>query len=106
MHYEEKHYRDITITEWNYDSDLPSELYKLAADYFVYGYFAPPDTFKRVIAIEVAKFKRLLCAAHVKYGFGYNDKHQRFISVMYTHLEKIGVVTYSQKDQGNQLGLL
>lgn len=35
-------FRDITITEWNTRSNKPSELYKIAADYFVYGYYSRP----------------------------------------------------------------
>lgn len=32
-------YQDITITEYNHSSGLPSELYKLSGGLFVYGYF-------------------------------------------------------------------
>ena len=35
-------WKDITITEWNPCSNTPSELYKITADYFVYGYYSRP----------------------------------------------------------------
>lgn len=38
-------WKDITITEWNCATNLPSELYKLNAGIFVYGYF---DDIKKV----------------------------------------------------------
>lgn len=34
-----KKYQDITITEYNHNSGLPSELYKLSGGLFVYGYY-------------------------------------------------------------------
>ena len=35
-------FQDITITEWNTRSNSPSELYKITADYFVYGSYSRP----------------------------------------------------------------
>lgn len=32
-------YQDMTVTEWNHASNSPSELYKINAGLFVYGYF-------------------------------------------------------------------
>lgn len=56
------HWRDITITEWNLRSDQPSELYKIKADYFIYGYF---DDVQRRFAgeammVNVPSFKKKL----------------------------------------------
>ena len=45
-------YEDITITEWNNVTDQPSELYKMCADLFVYGYYSPDlDTFVRYVKV-------------------------------------------------------
>jgi len=32
-------YQDITITEWNHKTDIKSELFKLNAGIFIYGYY-------------------------------------------------------------------
>ena len=47
-------FRDITITEWNLATDRPSELYKLNAGLFIYGYYdAIADRFIEAIAVDV-----------------------------------------------------
>lgn len=42
---------DVTITEWNHRTGKPSELHKIAANLFVYGYY---DQTQRVIMKAVA----------------------------------------------------
>jgi hypothetical protein len=61
-------WRDITITEWNMSSDTPSELYKIKADYFIYGYY--DDTDRRFVGeslmVNVAAFKKMITAPEWK----------------------------------------
>lgn len=46
-------WRDITITQWNHNSNLPSELHKLNAGIFLYGYYNPSKkAFIEAIAID------------------------------------------------------
>jgi hypothetical protein len=47
-------WRDMTITEWNLASNTPSELYKLAAGLFVYGYYnSGTDEIVRAFGVSV-----------------------------------------------------
>jgi hypothetical protein len=36
-------FQDLTLTEWNGNSNLPSELYKIRAGMFLYGYYSEED---------------------------------------------------------------
>jgi hypothetical protein len=52
--------RDVTITEWNLDSGEPSELHKLYAHYFVYGWF--DERAQRITAVQVVNVPRMMSA--------------------------------------------
>src|SRR6266571_6103264 len=57
----EMHWGDITITEWNLASDTPSELHKLAAQLFVYGFYdLAKDTVIAAIAVDVVDIQLAL----------------------------------------------
>jgi hypothetical protein len=48
-------FNDVTVTEWNWLTDKPSELYKLRAPTFLYGYYdEATDDFPKVWALSVA----------------------------------------------------
>lgn len=52
---EDMRYGDITITEWNHASGQPSELHKLGAQLFVYGFYEESaDQIVVAVAINVA----------------------------------------------------
>lgn len=54
-----RRYGDVTFTEWNEVTDTPSELHKMAAGYFVYGYFEPEsDSFAEWIVFNVPAMLR------------------------------------------------
>lgn len=52
---EDMRYGDITITEWNHASQQPSELHKLGAQLFVYGFYDEhADQIVVAVAVNVA----------------------------------------------------
>jgi hypothetical protein len=52
-------YRDVTVTEWNLDTDRPSELHKLGAHLFVYGFYdATRDRIVQAAAVNVPRMVR------------------------------------------------
>ena len=49
-------YGDITVTEWNIDTNEPSELHKLGAHLFVYGFYdEAADRIVLAVAVEVPR---------------------------------------------------
>lgn len=88
---------DITITEWNLISGQPSELHKLAAQLFVYGFYDPTaDVILEARAFNVA---RILIA--ISNGEVHWDREQRagrdqsFISLQIRDLVKIGAEVFA-----------
>lgn len=64
-------YEDLTITEWNHASDLPSELYKINAGYFLYAYYDEEnDLFLHPIMINVADLLYALTQNSIIYKMG------------------------------------
>jgi hypothetical protein len=82
---------DITITEWNNNTNLPSELYKIRADWFVYGYFDQERRhFLRVVAVPMPNLKRMLVRDELPHAKGQNPRTgQTFITIrmpdLYAH---------------------
>ena len=89
-----KGFRDITLTEWNLNSDLPSELYKIHADYFMYAYF--DDTAGQFVGetviVNVPSLKRRLGAAQIEWSRRENPRsNQVFMSLTFDELRRVGV---------------
>ncbi len=96
-------FRDITITEWNNASNLPSELYKISAGLFVYGYYdSSNDTFIDAIAIHVSKLLHCIVTNTIKYRRNSNLKQQDFFSFTFTDLEAANCVAWWQNQTGTQ----
>lgn len=95
-------YKDLTITEWNNRSGHRSELYKLAANFFVYGYFDDKKTvFVDAIAVNVPAMLSKLCNGRLSYGWRSNPRSgQDFITLTFSALEKSGCVMYRQEKTG------
>jgi hypothetical protein len=90
---EYRDFRDMTITEWNHASDLPSELYKIKSLFVVYGYFFEEECcFGEVIVVNVAKFLMAMAKGDLSYGLERNKKKQRFIAIDFDVLQAAGVV--------------
>lgn len=85
-------YRDITITEWNHASSTPSELYKLQANLFVYGYVRTQDgcpiSFSEVWAIDVLLLLSALASERIRIPkLEKNNKQQTFVTVPFGEIE-------------------
>lgn len=89
------HGPELTITEWNNASGLPSELYKLYAGIFVYGYFdAQQNAFPAWIAVNTCAMMLALLADNLKgISSAQNNKRQDFIAIPFASLAQVdGVV--------------
>lgn len=95
--------QDITFTEWNYQSNLPSELYKLTANIFLYGYFDKGSTdqsahFVDAIAIDIPITLMGICNNELPFTIHPNKRtNQSFIAIKFLDLWKYGVVLYWEK---------
>lgn len=98
-HKEYADFRDMTITEWNTESDLPSELYKLKSGIFVYGYAndnEEPTDFIEAIAADTARLIRQITENIIKYKRDINPRtKQPFISIPFYELEKKNDILFS-----------
>lgn len=82
-------FRDITFTAFNHASGEPSELYKIAADYMVYGFFDEDrNSFSDVVAVDVARLKINLQHNRIFNTIQTNRKNQSFMCFTLTDLEK------------------
>lgn len=87
-------YKDLTITEWNTITNLPSELYKLNAGLFVYGYannFPDPSGFIEVVVVDTAKMIIQLIRDELNCGLEMNHRsEQTFITITFKQLYESG----------------
>ena len=88
-------YRDITVTEWNHASSMPSELYKINAGLFVYGYYDDCcECFVDAIVVNVFDLLLAVAKGDVYYSRGRNRKQQKFLSFRFADLTELGLVRY------------
>ena len=100
-------FRDVTITEWNNKTNLPSELFKIHAGIFLYGYFDTDiNDFIDWIAFDVTALLhrlvtrkqtiRTFAEAKIKKTYitrSHNERSgQDFLNFRFDDLEKAGVV--------------
>ena len=91
--------QDVTITEWNHDSNLPSELYKMQANIFLYGYANQSQTgFLDALAISTVGMMTSLAERKMPYSRWTNQKNQTFIAITFERLEKAGLVLWRMKE--------
>lgn len=92
-------FRDITITEWNNNSNKPSELYKIRAWLFLYGYYdADCNHFVgETVVVNVPALWLRLATNQIEYASGRNPRsNQRFITVSFDALREYGLVEWRQ----------
>ncbi len=101
-------FQDLTVTSWNNASNLPSELYKIKAHYFLYGYFNESNnSFLEAIIIDVARFLHNIACNNLQYKADKgNDRGQDFITIPFLELFNKNIITfhyspYSFKFYGN-----
>ena len=91
-------YRDLTITEWNHNSGLPSELYKLKGGYFIYGYAnhpANPTNFIEVVSCMVQPMVSAIENKQIQFIRKPNPRTgQTFICLKFDDLKAAGLIYY------------
>lgn len=93
-------YRDITVTEWNHASGLPSELYKIQAQVFLYGYAdreQEPTWITEAIAINTTSLLMAIARGAVRYETQRNKKQQTFLTIPFTEIESNDLVIWRAK---------
>ena len=86
-------FQDITLTVWNNASNKPSELYKIEADYFVYGYFNGRFLLDCII-VNMADLKLKICHNEISFTQRSNLKQQDFIGIHFSQLQQAGVIVW------------
>ncbi|MGH3540782.1 MAG: hypothetical protein ACRDTO_00155 [Mycobacterium sp.] len=90
----EMHWGDVTITEWNLASNQPSELHKLGAQMFVYGFY---DENRNEIICAVAVDVALLQWGLAHNALDYERRSrgdQHFIALRYEALKRFGAILF------------
>lgn len=88
-------YQDLTVTEWNHASNLPSELYKINAGLFLYGYFDErTSVFVDAIAIGVTDMLLAIATRRLRYDRRWNKKRQTFLALRFDDMERAGIVRF------------
>lgn len=93
-------YGDITITEWNTATNEPSELHKLGAQLFVYGFYdAEADHIVAGVALDTTVILRRLATG----GLPYTRRSridQSFLAFGLSTLETVGAVVFKYRAEG------
>lgn len=98
---EYRRYRDLTITEYNVQSDAESELHGILANIFVYGYYDDDeDEIIEAIAVNIPTLFLALSNRDIDYRRNTNPKNQDFISFRFEDLHAIGAVIYHYNPMG------
>lgn len=92
---EYRHHQDITITKFNNKSGEVSELSKIAAQQFIYGYYEPKlDEIQEAVCINTTVLLRQIADGVLGTGEDRNDKAQDFITVTFDELRESGAVAF------------
>ncbi|MGH4008678.1 MAG: hypothetical protein ACRDTH_11090 [Pseudonocardiaceae bacterium] len=98
----EMHWGDVTITEWNLASDLPSELHKLGAQMFVYGFYDEDrDRILLAVAVDVALLQWGLSHGAIDYE-RCSRGDQSFIALKYRALKQFGAVLFDYDSRAQE----
>jgi len=101
---QEIHWGDITVTEWNLASNEPSELHKLGAQLFVYGFYdSDTDQICLAVAVDVGLMQWALAHDEIKYERRRRGD-QSFLGFKFYALREIGAVLFVH-DQRAQEGV-
>jgi hypothetical protein len=88
-------FQDITFTEYNHASDLPSELYKMAVHYFTYGYYDLAHRLIEAIIIDVPDTKRAIISGRLQpkdKDVPNTRSNQTFVSYSFDDLKRLGLM--------------
>jgi hypothetical protein len=93
-------YGDITITEWNTATDQPSELHKLGAQLFVYGFYdESADRILAGVALDSTVILRKLATGGLPYR-RQSRLDQSFLAFGLQALEAVGAVAFKLDNRG------
>lgn len=103
LHKKDKHGNEygnqITITEWNNPSNLPSELYKLYAHLFVYGFYdAQQDRIIKAVMVNVPLLIMGLINARIPVIREVNPKSQTFVAINEQDLIRARALFYTYEN--------
>jgi hypothetical protein len=88
-------WRDLTITEWNHASNMPSELYKINAGLFLYGYYDEArNHFLDAIVVSVTDLLLAVTRSNITYTSNRNKKRQTFLGFKFDDMAKAGIVRF------------
>lgn len=92
-------FQDITITEWNHNSNQPGELYKIKAEMFLYGYYdEAKDRFLEAIAFSVLNLKVKIAQGVIDHTPGTNPRsNQTFLGFKFDDLEKHHIAVFRKR---------
>jgi len=87
-------WNDITVTEWNHRTNLPSELHKINAGIFVYGYFDPEaGNFVNWVAADTMRLIYAISIGQLRYKrFANQRSGQTFVSFSFDDLRQSEVI--------------
>jgi hypothetical protein len=86
---------DVTVTEWNLLTNLPSELHKLGAHLFVYGFYdSSEDRIVAAVAVNVPTLLLALTLQKISYT-RCSREDQTFLAFPVRELRSIGAVVFS-----------
>jgi hypothetical protein len=87
--------QDITITRHNNASGKPSELSKIAAQQFIYGYYEPTlGEIQEAICVNVPVLLRKIIDGALLCGEKQNPKKQDFVTIGFDELHKHGATAF------------
>lgn len=91
---EYRHNQDITVTTVNNASGQPSELGKIAAQQFVYGYYEPRlGEIQEAVCVNVPVMLRQIIDGRLVSGSKQNEKQQDFITIPFDELKESGALS-------------
>jgi hypothetical protein len=98
-------FQDLTLTEFNDVTGMLGELYKIAVDYFIYGYWS----FERrclveVLVVHMHDFKRAIAREQIHPVPGHNPRSdQPFVGYRFEDLKRLGLVCLHLKEENGIL---
>jgi hypothetical protein len=92
--------RDITLTEWNEQSNQPSEFYKISANLFLYAYYDDvKQQFLDAICVNVPAMMLAFAKQSLDFERAKNPRtNQPFIGVKFDALHEQRLVVYRMKN--------
>lgn len=83
---------DVTITEWNLKTNLPSELYKIQADILVYGFYDDrSDLVHEAVGVDMVAVRWHLAHSRLRVDrLPRGDGEQLFVAIAYSELRRVG----------------